>query len=317
MSDLPIIPNSERFLVLLNPKAAGVQPAQLRRRIAGAMAMHGVAFDIVETQTEQEALGVVNRAAELGYRAVVAAGGDGTIALALRASAGSEMPVAILPFGTGNQLALNFGIPDSLEDAVRVAVEGKVERIDLGRAGSDYFALIAGAGLDAEVMGSATTELKTRIGVLAYFYSGLKHAIASKSATYRIIADDQEIEVEAAMVLLANAGLIGAGSLPMEVQVTPRNDFQDGLLDIGVFAPRHLPDMAGILWRMATKKYAGDERMFFLQARSVRIETDPPVAVQIDGAVRGMTPFEAVLVISTSSTVSVGGQGPPDPPVGG
>ena len=279
--------------MLLNQRAAGVQPAQLRRRIAGTLAMHGVAFDIVETQTEPEALGVVSRAAELGYRAVVAAGGDGTIALALRGTAGTETPVAILPFGTGNQLALNLGIPDSLEDAIRVAIEGEVEAIDLGRIGGEYFALIAGAGLDAEVMAGATTELKGRIGVLAYFYSGLKQAIAGKSAKYRIIADDEEIEVQAAMVLLANAGLIGAGSLPVEVQVAPRSDFQDGLLDVGVFAPRHLPDMAGMLWRMATKKYSGDERMFFLQAENVRIESEPEVAVQVDGEVRGTTPIQA------------------------
>lgn len=290
---LPIIPNSERFLVLLNPRAAAVQPAQLRRRIAGAMAIHGVAFDIVETETEPEALGVISRAAELGYRAVLAAGGDGTIALALRGTAGTSMPVAILPFGTGNQLALNLGIPDSLEDAIRVAVEGRVESIDLGKVGAETFALIAGAGLDADVMAGATSELKTRLGVLAYFYSGLKHAIAGKSAVYHIRADEQEIEVEASMVLLANAGLLGAGSLPVEVQVAPRSDFQDGLLDVGVFAPKHLPDMAGMLWKMATKKYAGDDRMFFLQASHVIIESDPPVATQIDGKVHGTTPLEA------------------------
>jgi YegS/Rv2252/BmrU family lipid kinase len=290
---LPIIPNSERFLVLLNPKAAGVQPAQLRRRIAGAMAMHGVAFDIVETETEAEALGVVSRASELGYRAVVAAGGDGSIALALRGTAGTEMPVAILPFGTGNQLALNLGIPDSLEDAVRVAVEGRVEKIDLGKVGHEHFALIAGAGLDAEVMAGATSELKNRLGMLAYLYSGIKHAITNKIANFLITADGQEIEVEATMVLLANAGLIGAGSLPVEVRVAPRSDFQDGLLDVAIFSPRHLPDMAGILWKMSTKKYASDERMFFLQAREVKIESDPEVAVQIDGQVRGVTPIEA------------------------
>lgn len=256
------------------------------------MAAHGVPFDIVETQSENEGLRVVRQAVELGYKTVIAAGGDGTIALALRGTARTGIPVAILPFGTGNQLALNFGIPDSLEDAVRVAVEGNVEAIDLGRVGDEYFSLIAGAGLDAEVMASATAELKHRIGILAYFYSGIKHVIASKSAKYVIHADDQVIEVEAAMVLLANAGLIGAGSLPVEVMVAPRSDFQDGLLDIAVFAPRHLPDMAGIVWRMATRRFAGDDRMFFLQARSVRIETDPPVATQVDGQVRGETPLE-------------------------
>ena len=291
MIEFPI-PYEERLLVLLNHKAAGGQPGQLRRRIGGAMASHGVAFDIVETRTEEEGLYVVRQAVELGYKAVVAAGGDGTIALALRGTARTGMPVAILPFGTGNQLALNFGIPDSLEDAVRIAVEGNVESIDLGLMGNSHFALIAGAGLDADVMASATAELKNRIGILAYFYLGIKHAITSKSAKFVIHADDQVIEVQAAMVLLANAGLIGAGSLPMEVMVAPRADFQDGLLDIAVFAPRHLPDMAGILWRMATRRFAGDDRMFFLQARSVRIETDPPVAIQVDGQVRGETPLE-------------------------
>jgi len=292
MLEFPI-PAAERYLVLLNQKAAGGQPGHLRRRIGGAMAEHGVAFDIVETSTEEEGLYVVRRAAELGYKTVVAAGGDGTIALALRGTARTGIPVAILPFGTGNQLALNFGIPDSLEDAVRVAVEGNVESIDLGLVGDSHFALIAGAGLDADVMASATAELKHKIGILAYFYSGIKHVIASKTAKYTIHADDQVIEVEAAMVLLANAGLIGAGSLPMEVMVAPRADFQDGLLDVAVFAPRHLPDMAGIVWRMATKRFAGDDRMFFLQARSVRIETDPPVATQVDGQLRGETPLVA------------------------
>jgi len=292
MLEFPI-PAAERYLVLLNQKAAGGQPGHLRRRIGGAMAEHGVAFDIVETSTEEEGLYVVRRAAELGYKTVVAAGGDGTIALALRGTARTGIPVAILPFGTGNQLALNFGIPDSLEDAVRVAVEGNIESIDLGLVGDSHFALIAGAGLDADVMASATAELKHKIGILAYFYSGIKHVIASKTAKYTIHADDQVIEVEAAMVLLANAGLIGAGSLPMEVMVAPRADFQDGLLDVAVFAPRHLPDMAGIVWRMATKRFAGDDRMFFLQARSVRIETDPPVATQVDGQLRGETPLVA------------------------
>ena len=113
MVDFPA-PDSERYLVLVNPRAAGGQPAALRRRIGGAMAARGVPFDIIETSTPEEALTVVRTAALRGYRAVVAAGGDGTIALALRGTAGTTTPVGILPFGTGNQLALNFGIPLSL-----------------------------------------------------------------------------------------------------------------------------------------------------------------------------------------------------------
>jgi YegS/Rv2252/BmrU family lipid kinase len=290
------IPDTERYLVLLNPRAAGGQPEVLRRRIAGALGALRVSFDIVETTGPDEGLEVVRTAARMGYKAIVAAGGDGTIALALRGTAGTDVPVALLPFGTGNQLALNFGVPVSLEDSCRVAVEGVVERIDLGRIGNEYFALIAGAGLDADVMASATTELKNRLGVLAYFIGGLKHVITPRSARYRIWADDTELEVEASMVLLANAGVIGAGGLPVELQVAPRTSFQDGLLDLAIFAPRHLPDMASMLLKVAAHKYSGDERMIFLQAKKVRVESDPPVAAQIDGEVRGETPIEAEIV---------------------
>ena len=291
-SEYPI-PHSDRYLVLLNPNAAGGQPGALRRRIAGAMASHSVPFDIVESTSVEDGLRIVHTAVEVGCKAVVAAGGDGTIALALRGTAGSEVPVALLPFGTGNQLALNFGVPVSLEDSVRVAVEGVVERIDLGRIGDEYFALIAGAGLDAEVMASATSELKSRLGVLAYLVGGLKHVITPSRTKYRIVADEQEIEVEASMVLLANAGIIGAGGLPVELKVAPRTSFQDGLLDIAIFSPRHLPDMAAMLTRVVFQRYSGDDRMIFLQARRITVESDPPVAAQIDGEPRGETPIVA------------------------
>ena len=76
MAEYPIL-DSDRYLVLLNPNAAGGQPEVLRRRIAGAMAAHRVHFDIVETTSVEQGLGVVHAAVEARCKAVVAAGGDG------------------------------------------------------------------------------------------------------------------------------------------------------------------------------------------------------------------------------------------------
>jgi len=285
--------DSERFLVLLNPGASGGQPEALRRRLGGAFAARGVPFDIVEPADREEGLRAVQAAARRGYRAVAAVGGDGTVGIALRGTAGTEVPVAIVPFGTGNQLALNFDIPSSLEDSVRVAVEGRVAQVDLGRANGEHFALIAGAGLDAEVMADATSELKNRLGFAAYLYSGLKNVMTPKSAEFRIVADGHELRVNASMVLLANAGHLGAGPLPVEVQLAPESSIQDGLMDVCIYAPRNLPEVARILWRVARRQFGGDDRMIFLQAKRVRIESDPPVAIQIDGEPRGETPIEA------------------------
>ncbi|HKK27090.1 MAG TPA: diacylglycerol kinase family protein [Gemmatimonadota bacterium] len=292
-SDFPY-PVGERFLVLVNPRASGAGGgAALRRRIAGAFAGHGVPFDILEVEDPAGIREAARRGAEMGFRAVVAVGGDGTVAQALRGTAGSEVPVAVLPFGTGNQLALNFGIPTSLEGSVRTAVQGTCEAIDLGRLDGEHFALIAGAGLDADVMADATSELKSRLGFAAYLVSGLKNVITPRAADFRIEADGREIEVKASMVLLANVGQLVAAGLPVEVTVAPRASFKDGLLDVCIYAPRNLPEMAGMLWQVAREKYAGNERMLFLQARSVRVESDPAVAVQVDGEPFGETPITA------------------------
>ncbi len=286
-------PDQDRFLVLMNPGAGGGSPEGLRRRLGGAFAARGVPFDIVEAVDREHGLNATRAAAQRGYRAVAAVGGDGTVGVALRGTAGTDVPVAIVPFGTGNQLALNFDIPTSLEDSVRVAVEGRVVEIDLGRANGEHFALIAGAGLDAEVMADATTELKNRLGFAAYLYSGLKNVITPPSADFRIVADDHDVRVNASMVLLANAGQLGAGPLPMDLKVAPETSFQDGLIDVCIYAPRNLPEVARMLWKVARKQFAGDDQMIFLQARHVRIESDPPVAIQIDGEPRGETPIEA------------------------
>lgn len=286
-------PYSERILVLVNPNASGGLPEALRRRLGGAFAARSVPFDIVEPADAEEAYRIVREAARRHFRAVAAVGGDGTVGIALKGTAGSGVPVAIVPFGTGNQLALNLDIPSSLEDSVRIAVEGQVKEVDLCRANGEQFALIAGAGLDADVMASATTELKSRLGFAAYLYSGLKNLITPPIADFRIVADDQEVLVRASMVLLANAGQLGAGPLPMEVTVAPESSFSDGLIDVAIYAPRNLPEVARILWRVARKQFAGDDRMIFLQAKKVRIESDPPMAIQIDGEPRGVTPIEA------------------------
>lgn len=290
-ADYPV-PVADRFFVVVNRAASGNPGASLRRRIAAAFAAHDVPFDLYEPPDAGSAMEAARRAARSGCRAVVAAGGDGTVAQALRGTAGTEVPVAILPFGTGNQLAANFGIPTALEGSVRVAVEGRIEQIDLGRVDGEHFALIAGAGLDAEVMADATAELKSRLGFGAYLVAGLKHVATPRPADYRIVADGEEVRVRATMVLLANVGQVAAGTLPVELQLGPRISFQDGLVDVCIYAPRNLPEMAQMLWKVARQQFAGDDRMLFLQARRVRVESDPPVPVQLDGEPAGETPLE-------------------------
>ena len=283
-----------RTLIVLNPAAGQEDPTRVRRLLGGAFAVRGAGFDLVETAGAGDAERHAREAVEKGYRAVVAAGGDGTVAEVITGLAGSEVPLGIVPQGTGNQVACNLGIPRGLEGAVETAVNGVPSPMDLGQlADGRYFALMAGAGWDAEVMAVATRELKDRWGFGAYLYAGLRKAMAPPSALFRITADGERFEVSAATVLVANVGQLVYPQLPVELRVGPDISFRDGLLDVCVFAPRTFSDVAAVLWRVARRQYAGDERMIFLRAREVRVETDTPVVTQVDGEAVGETPLAA------------------------
>lgn len=286
--------NAGRTLVVLNPVAGQEEPAQVRRRIGGAFAVRGASFDIEETTGAGDAERLAREAVELGYGRVVAAGGDGTIAEVITGIAGTEVPLGLIPLGTANQVASNLGIPSGIDRSVGVILNGTAVPMDLGQlADGRYFALIAGAGWDAEVMSFATRELKDRWGFGAYLYAGLRSVITPPSAAFRITADGQSFEINAATVLLANVGQIFSDIIPVNFRIGPSVSFSDGLLDVCIFAPRTLPEVATVLWRVASRRYVGDERIIYLQAREIRIESDPPVITQLDGDAIGETPLTA------------------------
>ena len=285
---------SRRILIVLNPVAGQEDPTRVRRRIGGAFAVRGAAFDLVETTGAGDAERMAREAVALGYRAVVAAGGDGTIAEVITGLAGTSVPLGIIPLGTGNQLAANLGVPPDVERAAEGIVSGEAIPVDIGQLGSGrYFALMAGAGWDAEVMSFATRELKDRWGFGAYLFGGLRLAATPPSADFHITADDMEFDIRAATVLIANVGQLVYQLLPVDVRIGPDVSFQDGLLDVCIFAPRTLPDVAAVLWRVASRRYIGDQRMIYLQAASIRVEAEPATITQVDGDVIGHTPLEA------------------------
>jgi YegS/Rv2252/BmrU family lipid kinase len=282
---------SDRTFIILNPIAGQDPPARLRRMIGGAFAARSAHFDLVETSGPGHATELARHAAEQGYRAVCVVGGDGTLAEVVTGLVGSEVPLAIIPRGTANQVATNLQIPTELEAAIDVVVQGKTTKMDLGRIDGRAFALVAGAGYDAAVMAAATRPLKDRWGFGAYIYAAVKQALTAEPVEFTIVADDNEIRINAVSVMLANMGELFASFIPVGLPLAPKPtlSWQDGLLDVVIIAPRNLPEFAAVLWRAATRQFSGDSRLIHLQAREVSIYADPPIAVQVDGDASGIT----------------------------
>ena len=278
-------------LLVVNPAARGVSRA-LPTVLEGFRSA-GVEYEVAETQAPSHATELVR--AHLSGRhtadAVFALGGDGTameVATAL-AEWPESPPLGILALGTANVLARSLGIPLRPADAVRALVDAETISIDLGRiAGGPRFAIGLGVGLDASMIGGASSLLKRRLGYIAYASSAMRAGFRLERFNARITIDGVTTNVEASSVLVANFGLV-LGDL---VCFGERVGHRDGLLDVCVYSPRSLLDAIRIFWRMLRGGVSDDRCVRTISGRHVRIETDPPRPMQADGELLGLTPVE-------------------------
>jgi diacylglycerol kinase (ATP) len=163
-----------RTAVIVNP--ANVDVPDLREQVDKTLAAAGWSTPLwLETTPEDPGPGMAEAAVTAGVQLVLICGGDGTVMGCLDALAGTDVPVAVVPLGTGNLLARNIGVPLRLADALAVAVNGVDRRIDLGRVADQPFAVMASIRFDAAMMADATEDMKPFAGWPAYVATGRPH----------------------------------------------------------------------------------------------------------------------------------------------
>ena len=225
------------------------------------------------------------------YDAVFTLGGDGTVMEVIGALAHSAVPVGVLPGGTGNLIARVLGIPLDVEKAVRVLLDGDDARIDLGSIDGHRFAFAAGVGIDATMVERTSRAMKSRLGVLAYFWTGAAAALRQERFSVVATVDGVRHHRQATMVMVANFGAVFRDLITLGPGI--RQD--DGMLDLCVFSPTGLRDSIRVTWRLLRKDFRTDPCMLYTAGRQIRIETEPARPVQADGDLVGMTPFDVVV----------------------
>jgi YegS/Rv2252/BmrU family lipid kinase len=257
----------------------------------------GIRCDVVRTERPGHATSVAREiAAEDSplYDAVFTLGGDGTAMEVITALADGEIPVGVLPGGTGNLLGRSLGIPLRVSRAVEELIHGVEARIDLGRlADGRHFAIGLGVGLDERMIAGASPLMKRRLGYLAYMWSAAKATMKVESFQVRITVDGRVHEQEAAFVMIANLG-----SVPLMGGVIRfgRDIFHDdGILHACIFAPRNFRESFSIFVGLLRGTVAKNPRAFYASGREFRLETDPPLRAQADGELLTLTPIEVTV----------------------
>jgi diacylglycerol kinase (ATP) len=208
-------------------------------------------------------------------------GGDGMVQRCVDVLAGTQARVAILPAGTANLLATNLGIPKDVEEAVDIGLGGTTRRIDVGRINGERFAVMAGAGFDARMIGDADGGLKDRFGRLAYIWTGAKN-IREPPFRAKILVDGARwYDGDASCILLGNVGKLFGG-----VEAFEDAHPDDGVLELGVVSADGVKEWAGTMARAVVGTAAKSPHAFTTKGHTVRIKLDRKVPYEIDGGDR-------------------------------
>jgi YegS/Rv2252/BmrU family lipid kinase len=279
----------QRVLLIVNPAARrGDSSVHDAMRAFAAL---GLPYDVVITERRGHG-GDVARANVDDYDAIFTLGGDGTAVEVIGAIAPTGPPVGILPGGTGNLLARALKIPMSVTRAVRALAAGDEARVDLGTlSDGTHFAIGAGVGIDAAMIAGTSQAWKRRAGVLAYVASGATHVLRRRRFAASITVDGVAIRRQAAVVLVANFGVLLNGLVTLGSGI--RQD--DGKLDVCIFDPVTVADVLRISRKLMFRDFTPDPAMTYLQGSHISVATDPVFPAQADGELIGTTPFTATV----------------------
>jgi diacylglycerol kinase (ATP) len=296
-------------LVIMNPVSGQHDPGEARARIEERFAREQLRYEIRETREAGDALRWAREAGDEGFDLVVVSGGDGTIMEAMSGliKGGGRVPLAQLPMGTANLLARALSIPADEDGALDTIFDGKPVRLDVGYLPREdrYFALAAGAGYDARLIGDASRELKNALGFGAYVVTGIKNLFTLRRARIELEVDGRRMRLRAHTILIVNVGEINDANIALGPNIHPH----DGKLDLMILSSASLLGALRLLLRILTRRFDGTSDLRYLSASRVRVSATPPLPTQLDGEQLGATPLEveavpdgALLIVPQSYT---------------
>jgi diacylglycerol kinase (ATP) len=300
-----------RARVICNPSSGGgtCEPDAVREALGG--------FDIewVDTDGAGDAQEAVEDWRE-GLLIVV--GGDGTVNEVVNGLGLTGFPkavtLAVLPMGTGNDLAATLAIPDGPEEALEVIRQGRVRTLDVARIRSEgvderFFINVATGGYGAETSALADEELKGRWGKLAYFRASLEKVRDFEVREVKITLDGEGHTLRAVNVAVGNCRYAGGGWL-----AAPKANPEDGLLDLVVIEDIGLKEALALApAALARSDYLDKEGVFSARARKIRVETEPGgLEFTADGELIGDEPAEFEVIPCTLKVI-VGPEYVPEP----
>jgi diacylglycerol kinase (ATP) len=291
-------------LLIHNPNA-GNGGGRRRRSLDEARRIFssaGIEAELAETTAPGHAIEIAHRAGAEGRQLVIACGGDGTLNEVVNGLAGQQnghrVPLALLPAGTANILAKELGLPWDIPRAARKLVEGEVKDIALGLATplarpekKRYFLSVAGAGPDGMIVYSIDLGLKSRVGILAYWWAGAREVFRYKYPHFRVVTGKETLD--ASLVVVGRTKHYGG-----PFRITTEADLYANEFEMMALTTRSGLRYLSYLPPLWLGKLRGSAGVHYWKASSLVCEPldENPVYAQVDGEPLARLPVEFKIV---------------------
>jgi YegS/Rv2252/BmrU family lipid kinase len=246
-------------------------------------------FDVTAYEVRRPSLleATVRRALAKKPDMVILGGGDGTVSGLVDLLVGEKVALGVLPLGTANSFARTLGIPLDLQGAMDVIGGGHFRRIDLGMIDGDYFANCAAIGISPLIAETVPHGLKAALGRVGYLMWAAWKFFRFKPFTLIVEQDGKETRLKVVEVRISNGAFHGGTELVDEAEP-----------DSGEIVVQAVTGHVKrrLVWNWFTSFFRLDARKETVETfsgREIKVRTEPPLAISIDGEVLAKTPVMA------------------------
>ena len=289
----------KKYKLIANPASGTHRSRHIAAQVVELLGKRNMAFDLEFTTAPKHAAEIAMRSCK-DFDAIVAIGGDGTIHEIAGAMLDCEIPLGIIPAGSGNDLIKSLGIPNDVRAAVDILLAGQTKTIDAGTINGLCFVNVVGIGFDAAVNHNSHGVRWPASGLLRYVLALITTLGTYTPLPLTVTINGNATTQDLYLLTIGNGTTCGGG-----FKLTPHAKLDDGLLDVTFVKPISVPRL---LWHLP-KVFQGTlervERYASLtKTTTLRVESGLPVPVHVDGEVyRGNTSRLDIEIIPKALTV--------------
>ena len=272
---------NKNYLIVYNPQT-GKKGLRALNTLIDKLVEKRFEFDVYHTQVNLHSTEKYIREKIEEHTDIVSIGGDGTLNMLSNALAYKDIPLGIIPCGTGNDFSRH--VYDKKDDVIATVIDGEPEKIDLGWCNNRYFMNVLGVGYDSKIVEATKDDNKKHFRSFFYLWNAIKYLPIYKENIIHIKSGDVNKDEYTFMAVFGNGSFFGSG-----MNITPKADISDGVLDFCWVGKLSILKKLYCVMKIFSGEHLSVKNIEYSQGTEFHILTKS-LPIEADGEFVGYTP---------------------------